>query len=253
MKLVGSDIGRYEQELWTDAVTIAPAERYIVDVLFEEPGIYPFMHESPAASYQLGTIEVGESEVIPILIEEFNTLRINEDIADEIEGFREYFDKPIDKTLLLTIDMSMDHGEMDSMMDHHDDTGIEWEDSMPEMNAMMTGDQVSWKLIDEESGKENMDIHWKFAIGDVVKVRIKNLEDSAHPMQHPVHFHGQRFLVLSMDGKPNEHLVWKDTVLMPTGSTADILIDMNNPGKWMFHCHIAEHLTNGMMGMFTVE
>ena len=33
MKLVGSDVGRFEREEWVDSVTIAPAERYIVDVL----------------------------------------------------------------------------------------------------------------------------------------------------------------------------------------------------------------------------
>jgi suppressor of ftsI len=38
MKLVGSDVGRYEREAWVDTVTIAPAERSIVDVLFEDDG-----------------------------------------------------------------------------------------------------------------------------------------------------------------------------------------------------------------------
>lgn len=32
-----------------------------------------------------------------------------------------------------------------------------------------------------------------------------------------------------------------------------LLLDVTNPGDWMIHCHIAEHLTNGMMGLFTVE
>ena len=94
---------------------------------------------------------------------------------------------------------------------------------------------------------------WKFKVGDVVKVRIINEEDSAHPMQHPIHFHGQRFLVLSDNGVPNTNLVWKDTTLVPIGHEVDILFDISNPGEWMFHCHIAEHLSNGMMGMFKVS
>jgi len=52
---------------------------------------------------------------------------------------------------------------------------------------------------------------------------------------------------------PNTNLVWKDTVLLPAGATADILLDLSNPGRWMLHCHIAEHLSAHMMMAFTVQ
>ena len=51
--------------------------------------------------------------------------------------------------------------------------------------------------------------------------------------------------------EPN--LVWKDTVLVRTGETVDILLDVTNPGVWMAHCHIAEHHEGGMMLRFTVD
>ena len=63
----------------------------------------------------------------------------------------------------------------------------------------------------------------------------------------------QRFLVLSVNDVPNTNLVWKDTVLLPAGSTADVLLDLSNPGRWMVHCHIAEHLSAHMMMSFTVR
>ena len=72
-------------------------------------------------------------------------------------------------------------------------------------------------------------------------------------MQHPIHLHGQRFLVLSRDGVPNADLAWKDTVLVWTGETVDLLVDMANPGLWMLHCHIAEHVEGGMMFSFRVD
>jgi len=50
----------------------------------------------------------------------------------------------------------------------------------------------------------------------VVKVRIHNKKDGTHPMQHPIHFHGQRFLVLNENGKQMDNLVWKDTALVKT-------------------------------------
>lgn len=50
-----------------------------------------------------------------------------------------------------------------------------------------------------------------------------------HPMQHPFHMHGQRFLVLSQNGTASKNLVWKDTVLIPKDQYVDILVDMSNP------------------------
>ena len=46
--------------------------------------------------------------------------------------------------------------------------------------------------------------------------------------------------------------VWKDTVLVRSGQTVDILLDVSNPGLWMAHCHIAEHIQSGMMFSFNV-
>ncbi len=132
--------------------------------------------------------------------------------------------------------------------------GIEWEDiDMAMMNQMATKDMTKWKIVDKATGKANEDIDWSFKTGDKVKVRITNDKDSAHPMQHPIHFHGQRFLVVNENGTANDNLVWKDTVMVPAGQYVDILLDTTNPGEWMAHCHIAEHLEAGMMFGFTVS
>jgi FtsP/CotA-like multicopper oxidase with cupredoxin domain len=72
-------------------------------------------------------------------------------------------------------------------------------------------------------------------------------------MAHPIHFHGQRFLVLQRNGVPINNQVWKDTAVLPAGEEMDILLELTNPGTWMMHCHIAEHLGTGMMGHFTVN
>ena len=77
--------------------------------------------------------------------------------------------------------------------------------------------------------------------------------ENVTPHQHPIHIHGQRFLVLASNGVRNTNLVWKDTALIPAGETVDILLDLSNPGKWMLHCHIAEHLESGMMMAFEVR
>lgn len=131
--------------------------------------------------------------------------------------------------------------------------GIEWEDGMVEINELSTNQTVEWIIEDQETGNRNSEINWSFHKGDLVKVRVFNDGKGLHPMQHPIHFHGQRFVVLGRDGLANENLQWKDTVLIPMGQTVDLLVDMSNPGEWMAHCHIAEHLHAGMMFHFKVE
>ncbi|HEX2110161.1 MAG TPA: multicopper oxidase domain-containing protein [Gaiellaceae bacterium] len=136
---------------------------------------------------------------------------------------------------------------------HEASGGIEWEDHMVDVNRMTTPANMRWNLVDRETGAVNDAIDWHFRVGDKVKVRLVNEMDSDHPMQHPLHIHGAgRFVVLARDGAPEENLVWKDTVLVRTGETVDILLDVTNPGRWMAHCHIAEHHESGMMFSFDV-
>lgn len=151
--------------------------------------------------------------------------------------------------------MDMSNMDMSGMAHNHSGTQqkIEWEDDMGAMNVMSNSNGVKWEIIDEDNGRVNGDINWTFSKGDMVKVRIFNDPTSMHPMQHPIHFHGQRFVVLSTNGIPNDNLAWKDTTLVQTGDTVDILVEMSNPGFWMAHCHIAEHLHSGMMFGFVVK
>jgi len=138
--------------------------------------------------------------------------------------------------------------------EHDSPQGIEWEDDMVEVNRITTPANMRWKLVDRDTGAANAAIDWKFRVGDQVKIRLVNEMDSDHPMPHPFHVHGAgRFLVLARDGVEEPNLVWKDTVLVRTGETVDILLDVTNPGRWMAHCHIAEHHESGMMFGFDVE
>jgi FtsP/CotA-like multicopper oxidase with cupredoxin domain len=147
---------------------------------------------------------------------------------------------------------SHDHGG-DHSHDHGASGGIEWEDDMVAVNRLTTPANMRWKLVDRTTGAANAAIDWKFTEGDRVKIALVNEMDSDHPMHHPFHLHGAgRFLVLARNGVAEPNLVWKDTVLVRTGQTVDILFDVTNPGLWMAHCHIAEHMQSGMMFSFTV-
>ena len=150
-------------------------------------------------------------------------------------------------------DHGAEHGHHGEGHGHGDGGGIEWEDDMVAVNRLTTPANMRWMLVDRDSGAANAAIDWRFTVGDRVKIRLVNEMDSDHPMHHPFHLHGAgRFLVLARDGVAEPNLVWKDTVLVRTGQTVDILFDVTEPGLWMAHCHIAEHMQSGMMFSFTV-
>src|SRR5690606_7025524 len=116
-----------------------------------------------------------------------------------------------------------------------------------------TDKDIVWEIIDDTTNKVNHHINdWKFEVGDVIKMRVFNNPMSAHPMQHPFHMHGQRMMAISINGQEVKNKVWKDSILIPVGDTVDIMVEMSNPGLWMAHCHIAEHLSSGMMFNFAV-
>ena len=72
-------------------------------------------------------------------------------------------------------------------------------------------------------------------------------------MAHPIHLHGHSFRVLSRNGQPTRYQEWQDTVLMAPEERVEIAFVADNPGDWMFHCHILEHQAAGMMATIRVN
>jgi len=265
MKVVASDVGNFEREEWVESVVIAPAERYVVHARFDSTGTVPLLNRVQALDHlfgrfyyetdTLGVVRVASDAAEPDLSSAFDSLRADTAVASDIARYRSHFARAPDKSLLLTVetkDLPFFTRQM-MQLDSIYFTPVEWSGTMPGMNWASTSEQVRWVLRDPATGKENMDIDWSFTRGAVVKLRMSNERRSFHGMQHPIHIHGQRFLVLAINGVRNTNLVWKDTVLLPVGFTADLLLDLSNPGRWMVHCHIAEHLSAHMMLAFTVQ
>lgn len=265
MKVVGSDVGNFENEAWVQSVVIAPAERYVVHVQFDDPGQAALVNRVRGLDHlygrffqeedTLGVVQVGDAPASPNYSASFASTRSDTAVISDIARYRQHFNRAVDRELVLALRtrnlpfITRSLMELDSIYF----APVEWSGTMPHMNWASTADQVTWLVRDTRTGKENMAIDdWKFTVGDVVKVRLSNERASFHAMQHPVHLHGQRFLVLNVNGVPQENHAWKDTVLLPVGTTVELLVEMSNPGRWMLHCHIAEHLSADMMMEFQV-
>lgn len=267
IKLIASDLSRFEREQWIENLVIAPAERYVVEVRFEQPGTRALVNEVQVIDHMhgsffrqvdtLSTILVSTTSAEPDYGESFSRLGHSQPVTDEVDRLRHLFDRPVDHSLTLGLQIEAGDLPLPIVDVMQRDTiyfpPVEWNDAMPDMNWLATTQNLRWILRDDETGSENMDIRWRFEQGEFVKIRIFNDPKSLHPMQHPIHLHGQRFLVISQDGVPQTNLVWKDTTMVPTGSTVDLLVEMSNPGDWMLHCHISEHLGAGMKMVLTVE
>jgi FtsP/CotA-like multicopper oxidase with cupredoxin domain len=277
MKVVGSDNGRVGNERFVDALTLSPGERYIVDVVFDKTGAVAIKNNAPSVLTTIGTVNVTKNEVPSASVSSYATLRTNKDVVDEIANLA----SKVVVSKRLSLDMTMDMGSMSgsmsgghmmsdgsmmgggttsthmmadgTMMDSNGNTvdpetaGIEWTDTG------MSATGVKWKITDQDTNKSNDAVKWSFNKGDVVRITIKNDSNSMHPMQHPIHLHGQRFAVVSKNGKANTNIEWKDTMTIPSGQTYELLVVMDNPGEWMLHCHIAEHLETGMAITFEVK
>jgi FtsP/CotA-like multicopper oxidase with cupredoxin domain len=79
--------------------------------------------------------------------------------------------------------------------------------------------------------------------GDTVRLHIVNTTSEYHPM----HLHGHVLSVIAIDGQAAQgspiHL---DSVLVGPRQTVDVAFAANNPGVWMFHCHVLLHTDMGM-------
>lgn len=75
--------------------------------------------------------------------------------------------------------------------------------------------------------------------GELVRLKIEN--ETRFP--HAMHLHGMHFREVLGDGQLGP---MRDTILNSGGQTTEIAFKADNPGKWLFHCHMLSHAEAGM-------
>lgn len=115
--------------------------------------------------------------------------------------------------------------------------------------GMMGGHGMGWTVNGVSASGHTPDAMLTISRGRTAVLALNN--DTA--WWHPIHLHGHSFRVISRNGMPTRHREWQDTVLMAPRETAEVAFVADNPGDWMFHCHILEHQAGGMMATIRVS
>jgi FtsP/CotA-like multicopper oxidase with cupredoxin domain len=108
LKLVGGDSGRVEHEQFIEDVVLAPSERAVLDVLFEQSGDLVLEHRTPDKTYRLGTVTVSVERAEPDLAEQFEVLRRDAELTAEREQLAGWLEAEPDKTLAFVAEMDFD-------------------------------------------------------------------------------------------------------------------------------------------------
>lgn len=199
-----------EPELLSDvSLRIAPAERYDVEIIMNQPGAWGFQVFAEENKEKLNAL-------IPFVYNDYESTNLQ-----TVDSVKSYFD-------MTTYGQSKDIqiGELTKeyqMVLGTNDGG----ESFTINNKQMPEHEVY--EVDE---------------GDVVKVTISNETD----VDHPMHLHGQFFYVISRNGESVQGSpIVKDTLNVRPNETYEIVFVADNPGHWMFHCHELHHAAGGMV------
>ncbi len=117
-------------------------------------------------------------------------------------------------------------------------------------NAMMAEMRQGrmWFINGKAAMGHNPEPALTFALGSTQVLAMEN----ATAFPHPIHLHGHSFRVQTRDGQPVPHRPWQDTVLIAPRERVEIAFVADNPGDWMFHCHVLEHQEAGMKAVLRV-
>lgn len=78
-------------------------------------------------------------------------------------------------------------------------------------------------------------------LGATTRLRLIN---AGAEESHVMHLHGYTFRIVALDGNPLPSPIEANTINLAPSQTADIVFTADHPGKWMFHCHILDHMIN---------
>jgi FtsP/CotA-like multicopper oxidase with cupredoxin domain len=205
---------------------LAPGQRadIIVDIPVEKRGVsIPVMEVSTRNHLQAAQIVINDQPPVrsappedPVVLSPNSLLK-----APNLDGAQ-------------TIEMLMEGGAMGGLRQGSVDGKM-----------MSIQELVEKKLVWAFNGKVGMQKQPLAAIPRGRTAVINMVNRTAFP--HAMHLHGHHFRVVERNGKTVQGAPWRDTELVNTDEQVRIAFLADNPGKWLFHCHMLEHVAAGML------
>ncbi len=203
-----------------------------------------------ARPFDVTSIVMSPGERLDLLV------RLDGDEGTELQLTSEPYDRGHDSGTWPAVDLATIRLEGDAV------EGAALPTAGPALELIPEGGEEVSLLLDEEfrDGELTFTINGA-AFPDVPRVdvpvgelRTLVIRNDAE-MDHPFHLHGFFFQEVERDGVvvPPEARVQKDTIIVPKESTMSLVARFDEPGMWMYHCHILEHQELGMMGEIHVE
>lgn len=208
----------------TDRITLGPAQRVDVEI-------------SDASQLQtLLETSTGQS----LEAASFKPVATSRNEHRPLTDPRPYYARP-DTANARLVDIHMQGGAMGNL------SSAIFEGEMRSLRDLAMNESKLWAFTGNVGGYDLTLA--EIDLGRVVVLRVWN--DTA--WSHTMHLHGQHFWVQSREFGKNHHHLLRDTYLMQPGEKADLIFVADNPGLWLFHCHMLEHHAAGMGGVIAVS
>lgn len=140
----------------------------------------------------------------------------------------------------LAVDLLMEGGAMGQLRE------ATYHGQLYDLRSLVLEKGKAWAF-NGEAGR-TVEPLFKASLGRTVTINMIN--ETRWP--HAMHIHGHHFRIVEKNGQPINDLTWRDTELMEPGDRTRIAFLADNPGKWLFHCHMLEHHMAGMGTWFEV-
>ena len=215
---------------------------------------------SPCEPFEVGEVPIAPAQRVDVIVEDcanlkklfevstgsqfeaasFNPIKQNTTQQSVIHSVAPYYQQ-IDSADARLVEIHMQGGAMGNL------ASALFEGEERNLRDLAMNDSKLWAFNGQVGGYDVTlaDVN----LGDKVALRVWN--DTAWP--HAMHLHGQHFWVNSSEFGQEEKALLRDTYLMQPGEKKDLVFIANNPGLWLFHCHMLEHNAAGMGGVISVS
>ena len=223
MEIIAVD-GMSVKPFFQEVFTLAPGQRLDISVNLNELS-------------EVNFFEISQKKPLNAFV--LKTIKSNQITNNKRPNFSSKYSLPSLENAKI-IKIHMQGGAMGNL------AKAEFEGVEKDFRTLATEDRKLWAF-NKEIGSYN-NLLGKVKTNEVVVFDLWN--DTRWP--HSMHLHGNHFFVKSKEFKGLDDYLLRDTYLMQPGEKSKFIVLADNPGKWLFHCHMLEHAASGMVGYLEV-